>query len=80
MRGRIRAGGFQQFEGADQVGLDIIAWCLNGMAHTCLRGQMDHHIWLVRFKQRQQRAGRFDLVIDHAEPCMLQQHRLTALL
>ena len=78
MRRRMGAGGLQELKRADQIGLEVVARRLDGMAHPGLGCEMDHRIGLVGVKQPHQATGVFQLADHRREARVVRQHRMAA--
>ena len=76
MRARFGADGFEEVERADQVGLEIGARRVDGVAHACLRGEVDDHIGALSGYEVVQSTVFLDPLVNGAKGGRLQKHRL----
>ena len=70
MSRRMGACGFQEFESARDIRIEIIARSLDRVAHAGLRRQVNHDIGTVLGKDLGQQAGSLDPVLD-LEICLM---------
>ncbi len=64
MRTGMRARSFQQLERALDIRFKVCPRFLDGIANTCLRGEVDDMAWFVSGQNVRQQAGCFDLAFD----------------
>jgi len=80
MRGRKGAGRFEQFEGSDDIAVQIAARVFNRVANPGLCCKMHHDIRFLGCKEPHQQTGGFYRLVDDVKIRVLLQHCLSALL